>query len=91
MKSTTNGLSSRRLQPAPAPTVGIQLELPLSYGFFLRPAEAAHILHLSQSTIYQMIADGRLRAVNLNEGTTLRPCLRVPRTAVERKIREGEL
>lgn len=69
----------------------IQLTLPLHYGFFLRPAEAARILRVAQSTIYNMMDDGRLPAVNLNEGTDLRPCLRIPRNAVEAKIREGAL
>ena len=47
-------------EPKPAPT-------PIAY----RPAEAAHVLGVSRSTIYQMMMDGKLEARHLGGATLI--------------------
>jgi excisionase family DNA binding protein len=60
-----------------------ELQLPL----LLRPAEAQQVLRVSYATLRRMIADGRLRAVQLGgPGDSLR----IPRVELERILSTAE-
>ncbi len=50
----------------------------------IRPVEAAAMLSISKSKIYELLADGRVRSVRIGG------CLRIPRAALERLAEAGD-
>jgi excisionase family DNA binding protein len=51
---------------------------------FLRPVEAAHLLGISRTRVYEMLNSGSLPAVRLDGRTW-----RIPRAAMEKLVRDA--
>lgn len=63
----------------------IEIVSPAVEKIFVRPVEAAAMLSVSRSRLYELLASGAIPFIRLDNGRTLR----VPRAAIERLARDA--